>query len=84
MSEHTRPSLRDSDQLGRENNALLWKLRYDYGEVYRVSITFPHDWRAERIGEEETVLEATSAAELRELMRADHEARPLPRRPEAP
>jgi hypothetical protein len=83
MGNNTRPSLSDREQLGRENNANLWKLRYHYGECYHVSVDFPHSWRAVRIGEESTVLEADSAAELREKMIADHESRPLPRRPSA-
>lgn len=81
MSDHTRPSLRNTDQLGRENNANLWKLRNGWSEVFRISIQYPHSWRAERIGEPETVLTADSAGELREAMIADHESRPLPRRP---
>ena len=83
MSDHTRPSLRNTDQLGRENNANLWKLRNGWGEVYEISVDFPHSWRAVRIGEPETMLEADSAAELRDAMIADHESRPLPRRPSA-
>lgn len=81
MSDHTRPSLRDPDQLGRENNANLWKLRNGWSEVFRISVRYPHSWRAVRIGEPETMLEADSAAELREKMIQDHESRPLPRRP---
>ena len=76
-----RPSLRDSETLGLQNNANLWKLRNGWSEVYRVTVEFPRSWRAERIGEPETVLTADSAAELREAMITDHESRPLPRRP---
>jgi hypothetical protein len=81
VSNDSRPSLRDTESLGRENNAALWKLRYHFGEVYEISVVFPHSWKAVRIGEPQTVLEASSDAELREKMIADHEARPLPRRP---
>jgi hypothetical protein len=81
MPEHTRASQADPDQLGRENNANLWKLRNGWGEVFEISVVFPDKWRAVRIGEPDTVLEASSAAGLREAMIADHEARPLPRRP---
>ena len=83
MPNDSRPAVRDPDQLGRENNANLWKLRNGWGEVYEISVVFPDSWRAVRIGEPETVLDADSAAELREAMIADHEARPLPRRPSA-
>lgn len=81
MGNDTRPSLRDRERLGLENNANLWKLRNGWDSVYIVSCTYPHSWRAVRIGEERTVLEADSAGELREKMIADHSARPLPRRP---
>jgi hypothetical protein len=81
MPEHTRTSRADPDQVGRENNAALWKLRNGWGEVYEISVVFPDKWRAVRIGEPDTVLEASSAADMREAMIADDEARPLPRRP---
>jgi hypothetical protein len=84
MPEHTRTSRADPDQLGRENNANLWKLRNGWGEVFEISVVFPDKWRAVRIGEPGTVLEAGSAAELRVKMIADHESRPLPRRPLLP
>jgi hypothetical protein len=83
VSNNSRPTLRnqDEDQLGRENASNLWKLRNGWGEVYTITVTFPNDWTAARIGEPQTVLKATSAAHLREDMIADHQARPLPRRP---
>lgn len=81
MSNDSRPRLRDTGSLGLENNAALWKLRYHYGECYTLTVEFPNAWQAVRIGEPRTVLEADSAAELREKMIADHESRPLPRRP---
>jgi hypothetical protein len=81
MPKNTPASPHDTDLLGRENNAALWKLRYHYGECYTITCDYPHSWRAERIGEPETVLTADSDTELRGMMIADHEARPLPRRP---
>jgi hypothetical protein len=81
MSQNSRPTLRDRELLGRENNANLLRLRHHFGDCYTLSCTFPRSWRAERIGEPQTVLTAESAAELREKMIADHERRPLPRRP---
>jgi hypothetical protein len=81
MSNDRRLSAQDADQLGRENNDALWKLRNGWSEVFEISVVFPDKWRAVRIGEPGTVLEAESAADLRAKMIADHEARPLPRRP---
>jgi hypothetical protein len=78
MSNHSRPLPRDTDQLGRENNAALLKLRdAGWDDLYHLTIDFPHAWQAVRIGEPQTVLKADSAADLRVKMRRDHESRPL-------
>ena len=81
MTEHKRLSRADRDALGRQNHADLMRLREGWDQVYLISVTFPDNWQAIRIGEPETVLTAASSAELREKMREDHERRPLPRRP---
>jgi len=71
----------DADRLGRENNAALLRLQLGWDHVYDITVTWPGQWRAVRIGEETTVLEADSAPGLREMMIRDHERRPLPHRP---
>jgi hypothetical protein len=83
LPKNTPASPHDTDLLGRENHANLMRLRAGWEEVYTLSVTWPDNWKAVRIGEPQTVLEASTAAELREAMMADHLARPLPRRPSA-
>jgi hypothetical protein len=95
QSARTEAERYDAELLGQRNNTELWRLRCHWGSggegPYRISVTFPHSWRAERldaspedIARGTGVLEASSATELREAMMADHLARPLPRRPSPP
>lgn len=83
----TRNARYDAELLGQRNNEELWQLRWHWGDSddgpYRISVTFPHGWRAERrdaspedIAKGIGVLEAESSSELREAMMADHIARP--------
>ena len=83
----TRNARYDADLLGQRNNEELWQLRWHWGDSddgpYRISVTFPHGWRAERadaspedIAKGIGVLEAKSSSELREAMMADHIACP--------
>lgn len=96
QSARTTAERYDAELLGQRNNTELWRLRCQWGDddgddtpgPYRISVTFPHGWRAvhvdaspDDIAKGMSVLEASSAAELREKMIADHESRPQSRCP---
>src|ERR1700683_1375094 len=53
MTEHKRLSRADRDALGRQNHADLMRLREGWDQVYLISVTFPDNWQAIRIGEPE-------------------------------
>jgi hypothetical protein len=79
MAQDTGKRPFDAALLGQRNHAELMKLRYHWGDgAYRIEVEFPHSWTATRL-DDEKVLAADSAADLREKIVEDYSARPVPR-----
>ena len=78
MSHDTRlPAPRDSEALGRWNNAWLRKLTDAWGDWYEITCEYPHTWRA--VPRDGTpALTADDPRDLRDKVIDDHLARRAP------
>jgi hypothetical protein len=72
MSEHNGLTSQQAEELGRQNHAALQSLRAQWGDWFRVSVTFPDYWQAVLAADESVVLTASSAVHLGDKMSAEY------------
>jgi hypothetical protein len=83
MTEDSPLSPQQADELGRQNHAALQSLRSDWSDWYRITITFPDDWQAVYLTDENVVLTASNAEHLADKMAGNLDSRGWPRASDA-